>query len=72
MRLILVIIAGVFLVTYSWGWVIHVQDGLMGTKRYTEYYLNEVNDQIHYLIEESGKIIAFVKKPLPERKEFSI
>ena len=72
MKLILIIAAGVFLVTYAWGWLIHVQDGPMDTGRYTQYYGNEVKDQLGYFVEEAGKLVAFARKPLPERKEFSL
>ena len=72
MKLLLTIIAGVFLLTYAWGWVIHVQDGFMDTHRYTEYYLNEVKERTLYFVKEPGKIIEWVKKPLPARKEFGV
>ena len=71
MRLILVLIVGFFLGTYGWGWFIHVHQGRMDTKSYTEYYGREVNDQVHRFFEKSGKMADAVMKPLPARKDFA-
>jgi len=72
MRLLLMIIVAVFLVTFAWGWVIHVHNGQMDIKSYTEFYWREVNDQFHYLVQEAEKAIDTVKKPMPARKEFEL
>ena len=70
MRLILIIITGIFLVTYASGWYTHVHNGSMDTLGYTQYYGREVNDQVHHFLEKAGKMIEEIKKPLPARSEF--
>ena len=72
MRNILMLIVGVFVVTFAWGWILHVYQGNMDTKSYTAYYLHEVNDRIHHTIEKAERVIDKVKKPLPARKEFEL
>ena len=72
MRLLLMIIVGIFLATFAWGWLTHVYNGPMDTKRYSEYYWSEVNDQFRYCLEEAEKIMDTVKKPVPKRKEFEL
>ena len=70
MRLLMAIILGVLLVTYAWGWLIHVSAGSMDTRRYTRYYLREVSDQIDFILEETEKAVDFAKKPLMRPKAF--
>ena len=72
MRFILTVIVGLFLVTYGWGWYVHVHGGSMGLARYTEYYGREVSDQFHHFLEKAGKVIEDIKKPLPAHKEFTL
>ena len=72
MRNLLMLIVGVFLVTFAWGWVLQVYQGHMDTRSYTAYYWHEVNNRIHRYIEKAEMIIDKVKKPLPARKEFEL
>ena len=65
MKLLAVILLGVFLVTYAWGWLLSVPEEAMDTKSYTIHYLHEVDDQIHYFIEGVDAFINALKKPLP-------
>ena len=71
MKLLTAIILGVLFVTYVWGWLIHVSEGPMDTRRYTRYYLREVNDQLDFFLEETGKAVDFAKKPLTRPKAFA-
>ena len=66
MRLLLIIILGVFIVTYSWGWLTRVGEGQMDTKAYTELYNREVQEQFRYFLDDMEKLIEFLKKPLPQ------
>ena len=72
MRLLLIVILGVLLVTYAWGWLVHVQDGMMTPSNYTEYYVREAKDDLGYFLEGLKKITAFAKKPLARRQEFEL
>ena len=69
MRLFLIIITGVLLVTYAWGWVLHVPDGQMDTPAYSEYYWQELKDQVQFVVKEAEMIIEISKNPLPRPKE---
>ena len=69
MRGILMWVGGVVLVTYSWGWYLHVQRGPMDTSRYTAYYLHQITDTAHAIVEKSGNLLNFAKKPIPRRGE---
>ena len=72
MRNLLVLIVGVFLVTFAWGWVLHVYQGNMDTRSYAATYWREVNHRMHRYIEKAEIIIDKLKKPLPARKEFEL
>lgn len=65
MRLLLIIILGVLVVTFTWGLLVHVFDGNMSFQRYGSYYISEVVNNAAYLGE-------FVKKravPVKRRSE---
>lgn len=66
MKYLLAIVAGTLLVTYAWGWCLHVPDKEMTPQEYTMHYYHEAYDLGLYLIEEA-------KKPLlrPKTTELS-
>ena len=72
MRSLLILIMGVFLVTFAWGWVLHVYQGRMDARSYAAAYWHEINNRVHPYIEKAGRVIDKVKKPLPARKEFEL
>ena len=72
MRLLLIVITGVFLVTYAWGWFVHVHDGLMTTGHYTQHYCEEVRDDVRFCLHEMARLAAFVKAPVVRPEDFQL
>lgn len=70
MRFLLTLILTALVGSYGWGWVTHVYAGSMSTRRYTEYYWQELNDGVRRSFEKAGAFVDFIKKPLPGAKEF--
>ena len=66
MKYVLIIVTGTLLVTYAWGWSLHVPDKEMTPQEYTMHYYHEACDLGLYFIE-------VIKKPLlrPKTTELS-
>lgn len=69
MRLLIIIVTGVFLVTYGWGWVVNVPSGTMDSLKYTKEYVRQAADQFQYALETVGKLAEFIQRPLERAKE---
>jgi hypothetical protein len=67
-RLLGVIIVGVFLVTYVWGVLVRVVDGTMTMKGYNAYYIHETRENISYVGELASKKFQAFSKPVRRGK----
>jgi hypothetical protein len=69
MKYFLIIVAGTLLVTYAWGWSLHVPDKEMTPKEYTEHYYLETRDLGLYFFDEAKKLVRFSKKDIVRPKD---
>ncbi|GEM_PF-4984673 len=65
MKLLVLLIVGLLLATFVWGYVMEVYYGPMSPQGYLDHYAREWEGGLRFALEEGGKILKVVKKPIP-------
>ncbi len=67
MKLLLLLIIGLLVVTFIWGYVMEVYYGPMSPQGYFNHYTREWGDGLRFVLEEGGRILKIAQKPIPRQ-----